>query len=248
MQPKEFKKKERIIRLMQDVGLTNETPISQYMDLDYFIKMMEAGRYYVKKKKMFKDKLEKDYPNNLKFCLHPVGGDLPLPEQPNIQAILTENINTHKRLSNLLTSCWTMGENSNILMWQSFTSRLGVQICSTIGDFAGSFINEDYYIWCGKVQYESPQHMDSPIYKIWEKQCHFSDEREVRFIFSKSLEIIEIGKMNSNGVYLPVYPERMIHKVILSPFIDKGAAPMMASMLHKKYSISVDILNVEMEN
>lgn len=231
---------------MQDVGIGLDTPICQYMDLNYLMTLLTNKKYYITKKKFFVDKLGKRIPLRLRFLPIPCGQVGKTRDQERSQAERTAAIcHYEQNAANLLTSCWTERITENALMWDRGGEKHKVCIKSTIGNFISAISTSDYVIWCGKIIYE-------PIYPvlqsediIWYKEPYFSDEREIRFYFSTDYNNVTAGNAGVYNIQLQVQPETLIQEIILSPYIDKKTSTEIKKCIQERYHISTSSSAIE---
>lgn len=203
---------------MQDVGLGTDTEICQYMYLEHLEKLLETGYYYVRRKGKFSDKREKELPRRLHFTEFTIPVGKPSSEQQDRSKRKNESIHKFEKVSSLLiTSCWTERITENVLMWERGKNKPKACIKSRIGDFVKAFGNMGFTIWCGKMLYEPiyPVLMSDDI--IWYKEPYFSDEREIRFYFSKKLDSVVPDDGTNDHVRLLVNIQTLIHEITLSP-------------------------------
>lgn len=242
----------RFYRIMEDVGINSETKICQYLDLEYLLKILETNTYYVKRKKFFVDKREKNFPLYLSFAIAPVDPIYIKEHADDIarqQEKLNENIRRYQEQSNVLTSCWTVRTMENILMWDRGSKRRA-RIETTIGEFMGAFESIDFTIWCGKMFYESFSKVMLSQNKIWVKEPYFSDEEEVRFYFSSSSDEVKpdiVTEGTEKGVFLKIDPKRMMRKIVLSPNINRKCANALSKAIKDKYGIEARPSSIEIE-
>ena len=240
-----LEQEQRYYRIKEPIK-DNNTPICQYMRLDYLFKLLETQKYYVNRKRFFLDKREKDYPEKLKYAIEYFPGD-GLKNQPlELQKTLSDNIRLYKEKAALLTACWTLNQEENVLMWERGTA-IKACIKSTIGQFIASFDNNlNLYIWCGDIEYKSFDQIKSWEEKLWYKQPCFQAEKEFRFYFSKSLATLELDDYDLCKPYLfDINPKEMITEIVLDPNIDKVAATTYKEMIHQKYGIITKLSQVD---
>lgn len=236
----------RIFRLMQDVGLGEDTPICQYMNLDYLIALLKTGEYYVNRKKVFSDKREKSIPHKLVFGEFTIPYGQLSPEQVERATMRQDVVHQFEKVSPyLLTSCWTERVSENALMWERGGEKHKACIKSTIGGFISGVCNTELTIWCGKMIYEPilPMLMSDDI--IWYKQPYFSDEREIRFYFSKELHHVIPDDGTSNHKSFRINLETLIQEIVLSPYIEKSAAKSLKESFEEEYNIPTTFSKIE---
>ena len=235
-----------IFRIMQDVGIGSDTKICQYLRLDYLLTLLSTKKYYVRKKKYFTDKQEGSIPPKLIFTEFTIPGGKLTHEQESRSQERNKSINHYEQESSLLlTSCWTERTSENALMWDRMWDSHQACIKTTVGNFVSAFEGLNYYIWCGKMLYE-------PIYKaimsddiIWYKEPYFSDEREVRFYFSKDIQNIQPDDTPNEYNLFPVNINTLINEIVLSPYIERNAAEVLKYTIKKTYGITTSLSKIE---
>jgi hypothetical protein len=237
----------KFFQLMLDVGLGCDTPICQYMDIDYLNALLSTQKYYVKRKKLFVDKREKRVPNYLRFGLLPYGATLNSEEKQLQQSRDNAIVRFEKVLSSLLTSCWTERITENSLMWDRGGEKHKACIISTVGDFVDAFEKLEFDIWCGKMIYAPIHSLLLSEDVIWYKEPYFSDEREVRFYFSKGINKVIPDDESVDGKFLSVKIDKLIHEIVLSPYINKIAAEKIKKNIFETYHIKTSLSNIEIQ-
>ncbi len=227
-------------------GLDAETVIFQYMDLDYLLCLLEKNEYFINRKSTFEDKREKELPIRSIFSFQAVGGEVSVPKQidNDVDATL-KKMEIFKELKHLPTSCWTKGSLANksedILMWKSFTCKIGACIKSTIHNFISSFKTNEYEIWCGDIAYNSFSPSQTLIESLYTKEQAFYSEQEIRFYFASEND----NSNCSNHISLNVNPLVMIDEIILSPFITQIASAKLAEIIKRTYNIKTLSSNIQ---
>lgn len=217
-------------------SLNKEMPICQYMDLDYLIRMLATGQYFIRQKRGFPDKREQALPVNQMFPVHLANAKVP-EEVLNTEAEERQKgMIEYEEHSSALASCWTASNPDSYLMWKSYTSKMGACITSSIEDFDTSLSQNAIEIACGPIEYGSHNAYDDFTTRMFKKEPGYAAENEIRFYIG----VTDSETPNSNGgVYLNVDCKRLIHKVILSPLIDRIAARHLCEWLNSTYGISV---------
>lgn len=221
--------------LMEEVD--PKTEIYQYMDLDYLLCLLEKRKYHVNKKCVFLDKSESKMPVTAMFRIEAVGGEMGIKQPEEDTCEILERRRKYEEMKNVLTSCWTERDTENYLMWTSYTSKMGVCIKSTISNVVASFEVDDYRVWCGRVMYKGYNANQTLMESLFSKEKAFEDEREIRFYFKK--KGVCYCKSDSNFIEIPINPNVMIDKVILSPRMEPLASRVLSQFLHEKYMIIV---------
>ena len=233
-----------VYKIMQNAGISSNTEICQYMDIDYLIALLSKNKYYIKRKKFFIDKLEKSIPFKTCCVLNQYGKKF-TPEQNARQESLIQLSRRYEDISSmLLTSCWTERVTENALMWDRNGERRKACIKSTKGDFVNAFGQMEYTIWCGKMLYE---YMHTSIISddiIWYKEPYFSDEREIRFYFSKEFSKVIPDDRTDDHVLLSVNINCLIKEIVLSPYIKREEAEKIQNSFQKKYSITTKLSEI----
>ena len=226
---------ENIRRYVLMEGVDSKTEIYQYMDLDYLLCLLEKKKYHVNKKCVFLDKYESKLPVKAMFRQKAVGGEMEN-IQPEIDTYeILERRRKYEQMKDVLTSCWTERDTESYLMWASYASKIGVCIKSTISNFVASFEVDNYRIWCGRVMYKEYNANQTLMESLFSKEKAFEDEREIRFYFKKK----GVCCCDSNFIEIPINPNVMIDKVILSPRMEPLASRVLSQFLHEKYKIIV---------
>lgn len=226
-----------LYKIMQDAGISGNTEICQYMDIDYLRALLSKEMYYVKRKKFFIDNREKSIPFKTCCVLNQYGKKF-IPEQNARQESINQSAHKYEEISSmLLTSCWTERVTENALMWDRNGERHKACIKSTVDGFVAAFGQMEYTIWCGKMLYE---YIHTSIISddiIWYKEPYFSDEREVRFYFSKDFNNVIPDDMTNDHVLLSVNTKCLIKEIVLSPYIKREAAEEIRKSFQEKYKI-----------
>lgn len=220
-------------------GIKEDTPIKQYMDLDYLLQMLETNQYYVSRKYTFEDALEGDLPTNRVFPVTAVGENIPLQPKQDVDVCLNvwKSIQKNRIVP---TSCWTYNMKDRMVMWKNYTPKFGVCIKSTVNKVVASIANNDYDIWCGKITYDGYYAKKGLLTNLFSKAKAYSEEEECRFYF------FEYKHTNYSLPYIKIdiSPSVMIDGIILSPFLDSRTAKKLTEFIRKSYKLT----NVEQSN
>ena len=226
---------------MEGVDIYSE--ISQYMDLDYFLCLLDSRKYFVKQKKNFPDKHESSMPLKAMFKMQPVNTGSNKGESTVINDSFAR-ILRFRESGTMLTACWTEHKGENALMWKSFTSKLGICMKSSINNFIASFETDDYDICCGRMSYigiKSDQDFEDSLFT---KDKAFEAEREIRFYFTPKKNP---DSSIQEGVHLPISPEVMVNEAILSPYINIKARNVLMQLISERYNINVTTSKIEIK-
>jgi len=230
--------KKRYYYLMD--GMDENLPISQYMDLDYLLRLLGSRSYHVKAKELFPDKRESSLPLKSIFRLQPVkpgnykGCGSTSPEES------LKKYREYKESGAFLTACWTEREGESALMWANFTTKMGVCIKSTIHNFIASFENDDYEIYCGRMSYNGYNAEQDIMESLFSKQKAYYEEKEIRFYFMRK-DDTDLSKR----VNIPVNPSVLISEIILSPNIETKAREELSRFIMQTYKIEVKSSKIE---
>lgn len=213
-------------------GIDENTPILQYMDLDYLFQLLETKHYHINRKYTFEDPNEGVFPINRVIPVTAIGENTPPQPQQDVETCLKiwENVQKNKVIP---TSCWTLNTSERVIMWKSYTSKYGACIKSTVGNIVASIIQNNYDIWCGKITYNGYYAQMGFIKNLFSKKPAFSDEEECRFYFFE----YEQPQSLLPYIEIDVKPSVMIDEIILSPFIYKKAAEKIAQLIQNCYGI-----------
>lgn len=216
--------------------------ICQYMRLDYLIQLLETRKYYVSRRRVFPD-LNESYQNKeMNFPMNVAHGDDSYSQKdrpiPYVDII------------HCPTSCWTLKTSESYLMWKSYATEIGVCIKSTVHNLIASLeldlaIDGKDTVVCGSMLYENICPTYNEEKQLFSKDIVYSDENEFRFYFYLS---DDNTKRTTNFCLIPVDPNVMIDKIILSPFICKDASEKIARMIKCSYGIdSVKPSNIKLK-
>lgn len=219
------------------------TPIRQYMDLDYLLLLLNKNEYFVRYKAGFSDRNEKTLPLRDIMPIYPAHHK---PSQSKLKddfAKLSEKHAKYKELARVPTSCWTLRNSENALMWLAYTSKFGACIKSTISKFISAIDTPDYEIVYGAINYHGYSFYNNN--ELFSKALEFSDEKELRFYFLENKHQDVNGKA---GVSFPVKPRELINEVILSPCIAPRVALELSTMLTERYGLRATPSKILMDN
>lgn len=209
------------------------TPIYRYTSYLNFLLLL-ANNLHIPLRKCFEDKLEKNSFFNIFLSdLHPTDSLISKKEQE-------QSAYLHNKLQNAIntmyTSCWTLETQENYLMWKSYTpNEGGIRIESTINDFVNSINENKFDIYIGKIKYSNCKLKKDIQDTLFFKQNYYKNEQEIRFYFKS--KTLDKDKFDLPPIlYLKVNPEKLIKKIITSPFIKRGNSVKIINELTSKYS------------
>ena len=231
----------RIFQLMD--GLDVNTPIRQYLNLNYLQRLLESSTYYVKSKRCFEDKRESALPLKSLFRLQPVGNA----SNQSIGDYSIENslikYRLYKKSGDYLTSCWTEREGESALMWKNFVAQEGACIKTTICNFVASFLKDDYEIFCGRISYNGYNADQTFMEALFSKERTFSEEKEIRFYFAPKDGMANIF---DDHISIPIDHKVLIDEIILSPYIRPVERERLEHELSRNYEIKVSSSKIEL--
>lgn len=235
-------KKTPIIPLHMANGIDENTPISQYMDLDYFLLLLKNKNYYVSRKYTFPDLNEGEFPSKRIFPFTAVGENTPPQPKHDVDTCLRV-WKSYQENRGVPTSCWTHDISNNILMWKNFTSKLGVCIKSSVRNVIASIKENKYDIWCGKMTYNGYYAKRGFMKNMFSKVSAYSKEDECRFyFFEQTLPDNPLPYIN-----IPIDPSIMIDEVSVSPFIEKEASGELVRLIHNEYNVNIHTSNINIK-
>ena len=211
--------------------------ICQYLRLDYLLQLLETGNYYVRRRKYFADANEKYY-KSLKYMFAPVlNGENVIPQPMSLERIIP-----YTKIVDCPTSCWSMNEEENYLMWKCYATEMGACIRTTIHNFISSLKqdfseNSENIVICGSMDYKNFQLSFDEEKQLFDKDKAYSEEKEFRFYFH--LPSYDTNK-DEKGILVPVDTKVMIDEIYLSPFMCKDAANKLARMIKCAYGIDAE--------
>lgn len=223
------------------------TKICQYLSLDNFLTHLKRRQYYIRRKNLFEDVNEKTLPMKLLFKPTVAFPNKTLSTEEKNSLIKSikaqsEKLTQYKELSNCFVSSWTLNTDYNYLMWDTYASRFGVCIISTIFNVIASFRNKDfqeYNVYSAPIYYREPTYCDEPGDLVFVKRPLYRMESELRFLFKpKNKEI-----SSKENIWFPYDPEVMIDEVILSPYWSSSTSLFIKECLENKFGLKVKTSN-----
>lgn len=255
--------------LNQSIRLS--TRISRYMSFDVFLQLLE-GKLFVPRKMIFLDSRECgliSMKNQFSLNVVSENGKESMKYITSKQKKIDKYIENLKQSQYLLTSCWTLDDGDNYLMWESYASDIGVCVCTTIGDLINAieFEKDGYLPICSQMAYGNVSIPMDFLESVFTKDKYYYSENEVRLYFipksvsdnydlkmitrSEIQEILfkasEIEKIVTNNTtntnatfkFFDIRPE-FIHSVILSPKIKSSSICCFKRILKDQYPIVFD--------
>ena len=242
--------------------INRDTKICRYMNFDSFLIMLE-GKFYVSRKQKFFDHRESGkIPIKHHFVFSAVSEYIA--EKDNIVTKRQEIrfINNLAKSRFLLTSCWTINNGENYLMWKGYTEKIGVCVCTTIGKLIDSIDYEklNYIPICSPMFYERINMQEDFLQSTFTKELFYESEKEIRFYFVPTTYLSqneEIGNDDVENILLKTSEEEekiynsnstkyeesivfdfkadAIDNVIISPFVLNSSVSYFRKILKNQY-------------
>lgn len=221
----------------------SDTMICQYLSLNNFITHLHRQQYYVRRKSLFEDINEKALPMKLLFkptlAIHDT--ELSSEEKNYLSKSVeeqSEKLTQYSDVSKSFVSCWTLKIKPDNFMWETYASKFGVCVISTIFNVVASFKNKDfqeYKVYCAPVTYKEPSYNDEPDELSFVKRPLYKSEAELRFLFEpKNKEFL-----SKENIWLPYEPNVMIDEVVLSPYWSSSTANFLISSVKDIFGLTV---------
>lgn len=218
-----------------DSDISLDTPICQYLDLDYFMSIILRNKYCVRQKGFFIDKRESSIFSKWMFPIRPAkeSGESDHLEMGTLEE-MNRKLKDFSDTKGLYTSCWTLDENEKFFMWQTYASKLGIRMLSTVGDFIQSIeLCADFNkISCHKIKYKTVTFYDNMQTYLTTKDMAFADEKEFRFYFHNDTNESAVSK-----IFVPVNYSILIKKVTISPFVESVTSNWLIKYLLTEFNI-----------
>ena len=223
--------------------LETDIPIYRYLDLETFLLILETKKIRIYRRKTFKnDRYECSLDLRNQFAIQVVGDGVST-EANKFLSDKAEDLNkkslAHKANKEWPAICWTTEKAENVLMWDTYTSKYGVRIQSSVNRFLKSITPFENYFYHDKIKYisDSPYHSANDLLFI--KHRAFRNEREYRFYFNEDCKTFMHSKLFSDNdfVDLPVDPQILIEKVIFSPKLSSLMVKKLIDYIKVKYGI-----------
>lgn len=164
-------------------GLKLDTKIYRYTSLDTLLHISSQLEYHICKRLFFTDKNEQGGYRNHKysFDLCPVGGDASDYCEAYQEYVKEQKIEAR----DFFVSCWTENTLESYLMWKSYASGgIGIRIETTIGQLLESLKNNQFKIFCARVDYKPEGYKDTWFKRVFIKKEEYRQEHEIRICVS----------------------------------------------------------------
>lgn len=214
-----------------------DTPICQYMRLDYFISLLAKKEYFVRPRCEFDDVFEVNLPMPKMFPIHEAA-KIVSPAVLNDECQkMSEKLKANRENCNLLTSCWCLQTYENMLMWNCYASKIGVRITSTIRRFLISLNTDIYDVLCGCMSYTGYSFYNDDLY--FTKDRGYQNEDEYRFYLIPKVYFPATDTNKPKPVRLKVEPSVLIKDAIVSPYIETRVANEICKLIKDRYGIVI---------
>ena len=250
-------------RFVLNQSLDNDTRICRYMSFDVFLQLL-YGKLFVPRRQLFMDVRESGRrPIRSRFLLKSISET-----NHDIQKIQKE-LKTYEQYSKnlrqsrfLLTSCWTIDNGEDFLMWKSYASQIGVCVKTSIGQLLTNIKYEKYDLLpiCSTMSYLSIYQKAGFLESVFAKDKNYQSENEFRIYFvprgnvldeemkSIDTETVERIILRSSekeeeqskdpkypmNIFLDVDPQ-LISSIVLSPFIKTSTIDCFRNLLRNQF-------------
>lgn len=240
-------KKDDISRIFYTyLEFDSNAKICMYLPLDYFLNDLKEHSIFFTKRKMFMDHREETFHFGQLFAPVAIGENVP-PQTINQEDLQKrmDLFGQYKEYGNLLTSCWTLREDENYLMWDSYAKKKGVRIMTSIDKFVYSLKTNDYEVLCGRINYQKYDINKGLERNLYTKEKFFSNEEEFRFYLFPVNEEVEkqIVGSEDRGFAIPFSWNNLAPEILISPFYSKESALCIKQELQQKYGF-LDSVNL----
>lgn len=210
--------------------------IYHYLSLEYLLSILEKNKLRISNRNSFTDLSEKGYKydmrNNFRMSIVPKNA-LERKRNMKYEEELSPKIDYSYKLC---ISCWTYDAriirkskdavDEDFLMWKAYTgNNTGVRIETTIEDLVQSIKESPCDIIVRDVEYRRETPTYSVESAVFTKPIHYDKEQELRLCTLCS----------EDELFLDVDVSKMIHGILLSPFISKSYADFIKSSLENKF-------------
>ena len=250
-------------RFVLNQSLDNDTRICRYMSFDVFLQLL-YGKLFVPRRQLFMDVRESGRrPIRSRFLLKSIGET-----NHDIQKIQKE-LKTYDQYSKnlrqsrfLLTSCWTIDNGEDFLMWKSYASQIGVCVKTSIGQLLTNINYEKYDLMpiCSTMSYLGIYQKTGFLESVFAKDRYYQSENEFRIYFVprsnvadkelKSIDTKTVERIISRSsekeeeqskdpkytmsIFLEVHPQ-FISSIVLSPFIKSSTVYCFRDLLRNRF-------------
>jgi len=244
--------------------ITEDTRICRYMNFDVFLQILN-GKIYIPRKQSFLDARECGrIPIKYRFAFAAVGAANTKPKDlvENRQQQIDTYVDNLKKSGHLLTSCWTLDQGEDFLMWKSYAPHIGICARTTIGQLIDAIDYEEkgYLPICSPMIYQSTNTQIDFLESMFTKDRYYISEKEIRIYFvhkgAKTDEEIQLmdndgvenllnetsnenidkneNMLTTNGEMFEIAPS-FINSIVLSPFIKKSTLESFINILKRQF-------------
>jgi len=228
--------------------------IWRYMDFTKFVSLFEKSALFFTRA----DKLSDPFEGSIaKFYGKPWPEDYE-DYKERIPSHIFKNISEYRIFLTKCTiiNCWHLNEYESAAMWRLYLkSNEGIAIQSTFGRLKNCFVDGEYEILIGKVEYIDYERAwiptDLDIYPFVYKRRSFEHEKELRaiaqtFYHNKDGSINYKKSRFDDGAYIKVNLNTLIDKIYIAPTSPKWIYKLIKSTV-KKYGLDKQVLQSILE-
>ena len=235
-------REEDYVRLMDKIyvhkSIDLKKKIYHYLPLEYLLPILENNKFRISNRRNFTDLSEKGQKGDIKKCFRMCYSS-PDNKEREINLIRESELSKMIEISyNICISCWTydvhkIEESHDIveedfLMWRAYTrGGTGVRIETTIEDLLNSIKVTPYNIIVRNVEYKRESFTNTVEESLFNKTIYYSKEQELRIC----------ALCSDSELFLDIDLSKMIHNVLISPFVSKTYADFIIKSLETKFEI-----------
>ena len=225
--------------------------IWRYMDFTKFVSLLDKSALFFTRADKLGDPFEGSFPK----IYTELGSDY---GKERIPSSIFKNIREYRMFLPKCTivNCWHLNEYESAAMWKLYLkSNEGIAIQSTFDRLKKCFVDEEYEILIGEVDYIDyerewiPDSLDIDPFVY--KRKSFEHERELRaivqtFYHNKNGSINYKKSRLDDGAYIKVNLNTLIDKLYIAPTSPKWICKLIKSTV-KKYGLSKRVLQSSLE-
>lgn len=227
----DFKAENRYINYKDSIWISKtldpNLKIARYITLAQFIDIL-GGQYLFSKRDSFTDRHEKGEFINLAYHFWHFN-EYHQQTSPEVLNEWTHQDCLAKYATQLPCTCWTEENDENFLMWKAYGSyQIGILIESSISDFIESLSLDKKMMVVSKMKYSKERALSGLDDWLFYKPISYRNEKEIRFYLIDSSNngtesdiLLSSIKMERA---IPIFTNKFIHRIVLSPFIKRSLA------------------------